>query len=134
MNDDVQGNMEARDAPKRLAAAPWIKWTIGLSSKTEVLRMATWLGRSRREVACMCMEVWEWADANADEGGNAGGVTKAFLDERVGVTGFAEAMERAGWLRVDGDGAIFPNYERHNGNTATKRAQTANRVRRHRTA
>lgn len=131
-DDDQSCAASVIPAAKRTTAAPWIKWTVGLSSKTEVLQMARWLNRSRRELACMCMEVWEWADRNAGEDGNAPGVTREFLDERVGLPGFAAAMERAGWLLVDGDGVIFPNYDRHNGNNAKKRAQTQKRVANHR--
>lgn len=120
------------EQPKRRTAAPWIKWTIGLTNKIEVVRMANQLRRSRYEVAAMCMVTWEWADANVGEDGNALGVTKSFLDEHIGVTGFADAMEAAGWLRADDQGLIFPNYQIHNGGNAKTRAQTQKRVAKHR--
>lgn len=46
-------------------AGDWLKWTKGLARKPEVLHIAAQLGRSRHEVASVLMELWEWADDNA---------------------------------------------------------------------
>ena len=63
--------------------------------------MAEELKLDRRQVAGLFMELMEWADENTVDG-NVRGVTKAFPDMHVGVRGFAEAMEKVGWLRRKG--------------------------------
>ena len=111
----------------------WIKWTKGLPHKREVVALAKKLRIDRRIVACMLMEVWEWADDNTADG-HVAGVTETFLDELVGVTDFGAAMADpiVGWLLVDSEGITFPNYERHNGKPAKQRALAAERKARQR--
>lgn len=111
-----------------MSAADWIKWVKGLPEKPEIITMAHMLNMSRREVAACCMIVWEWVDSNSSDGCYAPSVTKAFLDERIRVTGFADAMEKTGWLKVEKNGLIFPNGDRHNGQTAKRRALTNRRM------
>ncbi len=53
---------------------------------------------------------------------------QALLDRNVGVTGFVTSMLQVGWM-VEKDGQLsIPNFGRHNGDTAKKRALTAKRV------
>jgi hypothetical protein len=52
----------------------------------------------------------------------------SWIDRYIGVTGFAESMVSAGWLAVD-DGIKFPDFERHNGESAKKRASATERKR-----
>jgi len=117
-------------------ATDWIKWTKGLTRKREVLAIADRLGVSNREAAAMCMEVWEWADDNVtlasrlrnedvtpvSRSCHAPSVTKKCLDVVIGVTGFAEVMAEVGWLESSDAGISFPNFERHNSQTAKSRA------------
>lgn len=113
-------------------AGDWLKWTKGLTQKDGVIRIARQLGISRREAACCCMEVWEWADSNTTDGAVAG-VPSAFLDEVVSITGFGAAMKAAGWLlEDDAGGIVFPNFDRHNTNSAKKRALAKERMARKR--
>ena len=113
-------------------AGDWIKWTKGLSRKREVVAISARLGVSRYEVAARLMDVWEWADENTADG-DVASVTKSFLDDIAGVTGFSDAMTSVGWLLDSGDGLHFPNFQRHNGQSAKQRALTADRMRKHRT-
>lgn len=46
-------------------AGDWLKVEYGLSRKQEVIQMAKRVRHSRREVAMMCIEIWEWASQNA---------------------------------------------------------------------
>jgi len=112
-------------------AGDWIKWTKGLTRKREVVAIASRLEISRREVASTLMEVWEWADDNTVDC-HVPSVTKAFLDELTGVTGIADAMENERWLLETDSGISFPNFERHNGQTAKERALASNRQKRRR--
>lgn len=115
-------------------AGDWIKWVKGLADKREVIQMAVELNIPRTDVAGRLMRVWEWADDNCDVDGNAPSVTKAFVDETVGAHGFADAMQKAGWLHVNSGGLAFPNFERHNAQPAKRRALTQRRVKRLRNA
>lgn len=111
--------------------ATWIAWTKGLTLKREVMAMAASLDLDRRVVACCCMEAWEWADENTEDG-HAPGVTNVTLDAVTGVTGFGRAMIEAGWLIEDERGIVFPKFERYNANSAKKRLKAAERKRRQR--
>ena len=111
-------------------AIGWIKWTVGLTKKREVVTLAKKLKLSRREMAAVLMEVWEWADENTLDG-HVLGVTPAFIDELVNVPrlGAAMASKDVGWLLVDDAGIGFPNFLRHNGKCAKERALAAERKR-----
>jgi len=109
----------------------WIAWQKGLTLKREVVAMANALGLDRRIVACLCMEVWEWADSNT-ENGHAVSVTNVTLDAVTNVTGFGRAMLDVGWLIEDAEGIGFPNFDRWNTRTAKKRLKDAERQRFHR--
>jgi hypothetical protein len=109
-------------------AADWIKWVKGLTKRREVLAMASALKKDRRLVAAICMEVWEWADENTQDG-EVYAITFAFLDEMVGVRGFMQAMSDTGWVVERPGGIMFPNWDRHNGTSAKRRALDRERKR-----
>lgn len=112
-------------------AGDWIKWVKGLTKRREVAAAAHKLGVSRRELASACMELWEWADENTTDG-HVRGMTAAQLDELVQLNGFVTALSEPeiGWIRVTERGISFPNFDRHNGETAKRRALANNRQRR----
>jgi hypothetical protein len=112
-------------------AGDWIKWLVGLAAKPEVLRMADLLQLTRYDVAARLMVIWEWGDSETTDG-YAPSVTKTFLDERSGVPGFANAMEKVGWLEVENGGIRFPRWDEHNSQTAKARALTFRRMRKKR--
>jgi hypothetical protein len=105
----------------------WIKFETATSHKPEVWQMAQDLGIDPDAVVGKLLRVWAWFDEQT-ENGNAPSVTKALLDRYVGVTGFVTAMLQVGWLSEDETGISIPNFDRHNGSTAKKRASTAKRV------
>jgi hypothetical protein len=105
----------------------WIKFEGSTSDKPEVWEMAQLLGIDPDAVVGKLLRVWVWFDAHT-ETGNAPSVTKAILDCYVRVTGFTETMIKVGWMS-EAEGMIgLPNFDRHNGETAKKRATTAKRV------
>jgi hypothetical protein len=111
--------------------AGWIKFEADTPEKPEVLAMTVSLGWDDPDLTVgKLLRVWRWFDQQTLEG-NAQGVTAALLDRIVGVTGFASAMAKVGWLIVTDDGISLPNFERHNGETAKSRALTAKRVSKH---
>ena len=106
-------------------AGHWIKWEKGLCRKPEIMQMAAQLNQSEQHTAACCMLVWEWADDITTEGLIK--VTKDAVDKIAGQPGFAQAMVDAEWLVESATCIQFPNYERHNGNTAKKRMVEASR-------
>jgi hypothetical protein len=114
-------------------AGDWIKMEHVTPDKPEVYRMAGMLGISPEHVIGCLVRVWIWADQQSIDG-NAVGVTDETLDAVSRRNGFGTAMRQAGWLGGDGATLSFPNFDRHNGNTAKERALTNKRVKRMRNA
>lgn len=111
-------------------AGDWIKLQHSVFEAPEVLTIADTLEMPPAHVVGCLARIWSWADQQS-ENGNALSVTKVTLDRLCGVAGFAEAMLSTGWLAGNDRNLSFPNFERHNGNTAKKRALTAKRVSEH---
>jgi len=109
-------------------AGDWIAWTKGLALKPEVIAIAGRLGLDRRMVACLCMEVWEWADSNTEDG-CIDAVMHEAIDAATSVPGFGQAMLDVGWLQEDKRGIIFPNWDRWNAKSAKRRLRDATRKR-----
>src|SRR6185369_1736489 len=108
-------------------AGEWIKFEKATIDKPEVLQMADALGTSEDDVVGKLLRVWCWFDSQSRDG-NAGSVTgnalKRFIDRLVSSQGFASCMQQVGWLTDSG----IPNFDRHNGESAKKRALTNKRV------
>lgn len=104
----------------------WIKWCKGLAKRPEVLRMAHKLQRDRKFIAATCMEVWEWVDSETTDG-RMESMTPDIVDAIAELTGFASAMTEAGWLVQEESGIRFPDWKKHNHETAKKRAENAKR-------
>ena len=112
-------------------AGDWIKVQTCTPDKPEVHQIAELLSIDPDAVTGKLIRIWCWADQQTVDG-NAHGVTKSLLDRVTGVTGFADALTHVGWLEKTGDGFTFPQFDRHNGSTAKKRATGAKRVEKHR--
>jgi 5-methylcytosine-specific restriction endonuclease McrA len=108
-------------------AGNWIKFDTSTSDKPEVWAIAESLGIDPDAVVGKLLRVWAWFDDHSEDGEAAGG-SMALLDRRVGVEGFCRAMCQVAWMRQDGDIVRIANFDRHNGQTAKKRANTAKRV------
>lgn len=109
----------------------WIKIETNTPDKPEICIIASQLRLDEDAVMGKLIRFWAWAEFNVTKN-NETIVTSTFLDKLVGKKGFTTALELAGWLKRDGDRIILPNFERHNGQAAKGRAQTALRVSRHR--
>lgn len=109
----------------------WAKIELNTPDKPEVWLIADLLEIDPDAAFGKVFRVWAWFDEHT-ENGNAPSVTKRLLDRQVGVTGFCDAMLQAGWMQ-EKDGVIgLPNFDKHNGNSAKKRANTNRRVAQHR--
>ena len=131
----------------------WIKIEDCTPDKPEVIQLANILGIDQDAVLGKLIRVWLWADAQTYDGNaktnaatvsqplvgalagrelaNAPSVSKAFLDRCTYCPGFGAALEQVGWLTAIGGVLSFPNFDRHNGQTAKQRAVTAKRVAKH---
>jgi len=108
-------------------AGDWLKIEADTPDKPEILAMSAMLNLDTDCVFGKCFRIWRWFDAHTEKG-NARSVTSALLNRMVGVTDFAQAMEKVGWLVEDERGVTLPHFDRHNGKTAKTRALTAKRV------
>ena len=112
-------------------AGEWIKVERATPDKPEVLRIARELAIDRDAVFGKLMLVWMWFDANSVDG-VVDGAVDADVDELVRQKGFASVMRSVKWL-LDApsgkcnSGLFIPNFDRHNGETAKKRALKNNR-------
>ena len=112
-------------------AGDWIKVQTCTPDKPEVHLIAEHLAIDPDAVTGKLIRIWCWADQQTADG-NADSVTKSLLDRVSGVTGFANALISVGWLMQTDTGFCFPNFDRHNGNSAKTRAASAKRVEKHR--
>ncbi|WP_434033571.1 hypothetical protein [Cupriavidus sp. a3] len=112
-------------------AGDWIKFEVSTPEKQEVLAITVDMGWDDPDLTVgKLLRVWRWFDQQTVEG-NAPGVSAPLLDRIAGVTGFAKAMAKVGWLNISDAGLSLPNFGRHNGETAKSRALTAKRVAKH---
>lgn len=111
--------------------AAWLKMGVDLPEKPEVWQIASRCGLDPDAVVGKLLKVWRWFDSHT-ENGNAAGVTVSIIDHVATATGFGDAMVACGWLLASDAGLELPKFDRHNGETAKKRALTAKRVGAHR--
>jgi hypothetical protein len=109
-------------------AGDWVKWEHGFAEKPEVATTADILGVSLAEAVLLWMHFFEWADKNTTNG-DVPGITPSRIDMIVRHAGFARAGQQAGWMTFDAKGLILPNFLRHNGKSAKRRALDAERKR-----
>ena len=114
-------------------AGDWIKMRTNLDTDWRVIEMAGHLGIAELHVVGCLWKLWTWADQHTLDG-NAIRVTSVTLDRFTGVTGFADALRKVGWLEGRDNALSFPRFAEHNGQTAKNRAETNKRVARHRNA
>lgn len=109
-------------------AGDWIKMRTALANDPAVIAIALDLDKSEFEIVGMLHHLWSWADSQSQDG-HIKRVTEKWIDRYVHQSGFAKSMSDAGWLILENDGITFPNFDRHNGESAKKRAEAAERQR-----
>jgi type IV secretory pathway VirB10-like protein len=102
-------------------AGDWIKFETSTLDKPEVHVIACELDIDPDAVVGKLLRVWSWFDQHS-ENGDAPETLMRLLDRHTGIEGFCDAMQQAGWLVVDNSKIKLPNFHRHNGETAKKRA------------
>lgn len=113
-------------------AGEWIKFESNLPEKPETLAITTAMGWDDPDLTVgKLMRLFRWFDQHTVNG-NAKSVTAASLDRIIGVAGFSQAVSDAGWLVIDAGGVSLEKFDRHNGQSAKSRSETAKRVANHR--
>lgn len=109
-------------------AGEWIKVELCLPQKPEVIRLGRALGMSPQTVCGWLITFWGWIGSISVDG-VVDGVVAADVDMVMSLPGFADALVAVKWLRfeVDHSRLIVPNFERHNGESAKKRALKTSR-------
>lgn len=104
-------------------AGEWIKVELATPDKPEVLRLSRILGIDKDAVFGKLIRLWAWFDKNSVDG-VVDGVVDADIDSLCFQPGFATALVSVKWLEIDtaAERITLPNFERHNGESAKKRA------------
>jgi hypothetical protein len=114
-------------------AGDWIKMRINLPEDPDVVRIASGLKLDRFGIVGRLHKIWAWADEHSVDGQNVP-VDADFLDSLVATPGFSQQLRHVGWLSGRDGSLNFPNFLRHNGESAKQRALDAARKKRTRTA
>lgn len=109
----------------------WIKIETTLPQKPEVVKISAILQKKSAEVVGGLVLLWCLTDGLTEDG-FLRFYGRREIDRVTGLKGFCAALEQVGWIQLEPDGARLVNYEKHNGRSAKKRAETALRVGRHR--
>ncbi len=109
-------------------AGDWIKMRSDLLTSPKVVRIASALDTDRFRVIGGLLSVWSLFDAHSVDGHLIGYDIKT-LDEIAAWAGFAVALESVGWLIQEQDSLLLPRFDSHNGASAKRRAQEADRKR-----
>lgn len=109
-------------------AGDWIKMRTDLLTSPKVVRMASALNADRFRIVGGLLSVWSLFDAHSVDG-SLGGYSLDALDDLAAWPGFAASMVAVGWLVESGESLDLPRFEAHNGASAKRRAQDADRKR-----
>jgi 5-methylcytosine-specific restriction endonuclease McrA len=99
-----------------------------LAEDPAVIGIACALELSEDEVVGKLHRLWSWADRHTTDG-CAPAITPKWVDRYVSAPGFSSAMERFHWIGFSDAGVSFPNFDRHNGQSAKTRAEATERKR-----
>lgn len=110
-------------------AGDWIKMRADLFTHPKVVRMSSALKADTLRTVGGLMSAWCLFDAHSDDG-RLEGYSPEVLDAHMRWDGFAAAMIAVGWLHHDpAHGLALPRFDTHNGQSAKRRAQDADRKR-----
>lgn len=107
-------------------AGDWIKMRTDLLTSPKVVRISSALKADRFRTVGGLLSVWSLFDSHSTDG-QLSGYSPETLDELAAWSGFSQAMIDVGWLLYDGESLELPRFEAHNGASAKRRAQDADR-------
>lgn len=108
-------------------AGDWLPMRLDLPDDPAVITMACALNLDTDTVVGKLFRFWVWANKHTKDG-NAGSVTRKWLDAYMAVTGWSDTMIAVGWLLAVGDGFSITNFDRWNSQSAKGRILTTRRV------
>lgn len=108
-------------------AGDWIPMRTDLAEDPAVIGIADATGLDEGGVVGRLHRLWSWASWHTEDG-DVKGVTFAWVNRHVQSDGFAEAMEKVGWLVSTKNGVRFPRFDEWNSQSAKKRRLTARRM------
>ena len=109
-------------------AGDWIKMRSDLFTHPKVVRISSALKADTLRTVGGLMSVWCLFDAHSIDG-ILDGYTPDTLDSHLRWPGFATAMISVKWLVVEAESLALPEFDTHNGESAKRRAQDADRKR-----
>ncbi len=109
-------------------AGDWIKMRKDLLTSPKVVRIASALKADRLHVVGGLFAVWCLFDTHSVDG-RLDGYTAQALDDLAGFPGLSAAMASCGWLAETAQGIEMPRFDEHNGKSAKRRVQDADRKR-----
>lgn len=109
-------------------AADWIKMRVDLLTSPKVVRISSALNADRLKTVGALFSAWCLFDLHSEDG-KLPGYTPEVLDSIVGLPGLSSAMQSVGWLEYDGATLSMPRFNTHNGRSAKRRAEDAERKR-----
>ncbi len=112
-------------------AGDWIPVRCDLQDDPAVIGIGAILDISPAHVVGLLVRVWGWANRQCKDG-HAPNVTGKWIDSYVGFDGFAEAMAKVNWLKLNDSGAMIPKFDRFNSMAAKRRIASTERSREHR--
>lgn len=112
-------------------ANDWIKMRSGLWDHPKVVRIVSAIcPQSVRDLSMRCRvlgalyRTWALADQYTDDG-ILDGYTEEYLDEAVGIEGWSKNLAHVGWLIIEPQRLILPEFGNHNGVSAKRRSEDA---------
>lgn len=102
-------------------AGDWIKMRVDLADDPAIIGMASALKTSEDDIVGKMHRLWSWANKHTATG-FVPHISERWIDKHVGKNGFSKALCSVGWLSIDSTGITFPNFDRHNGESAKSRA------------
>jgi chorismate mutase len=107
--------------------ADWLKVEKETPDKPEMLRLAAILSIHPDEALGKCFRFWRWCDSHSADG-VLDGMNFDSIDALISCKKFAEALKKVGWLTEKNGVVRVPDYDKHMGQSAKRRALTAKRV------
>ena len=108
-------------------ATDWIKVRSGIHDEPETIGIALRTTLDEHAVVGRLIKLWAWADQKSCDG-FVPNVVPEWIDRFVQCDGFSDAMRTVRWLIVRNGGVEFPDFLKHNTETAKQRALKARRA------
>jgi DNA replication protein DnaT len=105
----------------------WMKIETNTPEKPEIRTVARQCRCSKAEAFMAFFRLWAYFDQHTADG-FIPGLVHDDIDEIAGLTGIARVLELVRWLTFDQSGIVISNWDRHNGESAKKRALAQKRA------